>query len=200
MSQFRYFFVHLFCCFLLLATTTVRLSAAPAGTQIRDVSGAVHRLPHKTARATVLLFSAVDCPISNSYAPEVNRLMAQFKARDMAFFIVYPDADTDRPKAQKHARDFGYECPVVLDSKQVLARRFGASVTPEAVVLSTQGKVLYRGRIDDRYVTWGKKRAQPSRRELFDALQSIVRGQKPAVASAPAIGCFIPDVDSGHRE
>lgn len=196
MSQFRYLFVHLFCSFLLLAATTTRLDAAPVGMPIRDVSGKAHTLPHKTARATVLLFSAIDCPISNSYAPEINRLMAQFKAHNMEFFLVYPDGDTDRRKARQHASDFGYKCPLMLDGKQEMARRFGASVTPEAIVLSPQGKVLYRGRIDDRYVTWGRKRAQPSRRELFDALQAIARGRRPVTASAPAIGCFIPNATS----
>ncbi|MDF2440351.1 MAG: hypothetical protein JWN98_1335 [Abditibacteriota bacterium] len=184
------------------ALTTKPTASAPntprGALPVCDVSGKSHQLPHKAARATVLLFSAVDCPISNSYAPEVNRLMAQFKAHKIAFFIVYPDGDTDKKKALRHSRDFGYTSPVLLDGQQTLARRFGASVTPQAVVLSPQSTVLYRGRIDDRYVTWGRKRTQPQRRELSDALQAIARGRKPAIAAAPAIGCFIPNVGSNH--
>lgn len=196
MSISRLYFVVLLFATAAIAAAAPIQAATVAKISVRDVNGKSYNLVDQTKRATVLLFSAVDCPISNGYAPEVNRLIKKFTAQKISFLIVYPDTDIDASKARKHARDFGYSCPLVLDAKQILARRFGASVTPEAVVLSRQGKVLYRGRIDDRYVTWGKKRRQPSRRELFDALQSIARGQRPTVSSAPAIGCFIPNLGS----
>ena len=39
----------------------------------RDIRGTAHTLPEPKSRTTVLIFIAHDCPISNSYAPEINR-------------------------------------------------------------------------------------------------------------------------------
>ena len=44
------------------------------------------------ARATVLLFTAVDCPISDRYAPEVRRLAARFGDAGVRFWVVYANA------------------------------------------------------------------------------------------------------------
>ena len=49
-------------------------------------------------------------------------------------------------------------CPVLLDRKHELVKACGATVTPETAVLSPQGKLLYRGRIDDRFARWGQMR------------------------------------------
>ena len=39
----------------------------------------------------VLVFTTTDCPISNRYAPELERLHRDYGSRGVAFFLVYPD-------------------------------------------------------------------------------------------------------------
>jgi hypothetical protein len=55
--------------------------------------------------------------------------------------------------------------------------------------------LLYHGRIDNRYVDFGKSMPQPTRRDLEVALQRVVAGKPVQVASTPAIGCFLADVE-----
>jgi hypothetical protein len=55
----------------------------------------------------------------------------------------------------------------------------GATITPEAVVVDPQGRVLYRGRIDDRYVSLGLERPVATRRDLDEALTDITVGKPP---------------------
>lgn len=160
--------------------------------KVKDVNGVAHRLPDAKSKAMVLLFIAADCPISNGYAPEINRICNEYSRRKISFFVVYPDADLAAATARKHAREFGYRCPVLLDPTHRLVKRMGATVTPEAAVLSPGGKLLYRGRIDDRYLDFGKKRNRPGQRDLRLALDDIVKGKTVANRFTKAIGCFIP--------
>jgi hypothetical protein len=64
-------------------------------------------------------------------------------------------------------------------------------VTPEAVVLGKGGEVLYRGRIDDNYLAFGKKRAAARQHDLSDALDAIAAGQTVKEKETQAIGCVI---------
>ena len=80
---------------------------------------------------------------------------------------------------------------MVLDAKQVLARRHDAKVTPEAHVFLADGSRLYRGRIDNTYATYGKRRPEATSHDLREALQSTLAGRKPAKAVTKAVGCQI---------
>jgi hypothetical protein len=81
-----------------------------------------------------------------------------------------------------------------MDSHQVLARQAGALGTPEAVILSPDGKVLYRGRIDDRFASFGKTRLHVDQHDLRDALDEVLAGEPVAHPYAPSLGCAIPGV------
>jgi hypothetical protein len=71
-------------------------------------------------------------------------------------------------------------------------------VTPEATVISSKSEIAYRGRIDDRYIDFGKKRLAASRDDLRLALEELLAGESVAVRRTKAIGCFIPDVCEGE--
>lgn len=157
-----------------------------------DVLGDTYTLPGPDAgKAVVLVFVGRDCPISNGYAPEVVRLCKEYGPKKIAFCVVYADADITRDAARKHAREYGYPCPAILDPEMKLARRVEATVKPEAAVLSPKGELLYRGRIDDRHIDFGKSRSRPTRRDLRDALDTVLAGKPVPVARTKAIGCYI---------
>ncbi len=157
-----------------------------------DVLGDKHRLPGRDdCKAVVLLFVGHDCPISNSYAKEIVRLCDDFTPKKVAFCVVYADADLSQDDARRHAKEYGFRCPAVLDPRMVLALKVGATVKPEAAVLSATGELLYRGRIDNRYADFGKRREQVTSRELRDALETVLAGRPVATPRTQAIGCDI---------
>lgn len=160
---------------------------------VRDVEGH-NRTPLATTanRATVLLFVTNDCPIANSYAPEIQRIQKAYVGSKFDFYLVYVDPALTLKAAKQHVHDYGYTFPALLDRTQVLAKFTGATVTPEAAIVGANGKVLYRGRIDDRYVDFGKARPQPTTRDLRAALDAITQGKPVPPASGRAIGCFLP--------
>ena len=144
-------------------------------------------------KAVVFLFTSTDCPISNRYAPEVRRIAEAFASKGVVFRIVYPNPSDDAKAIREHMNAYSYAgvAEPVRDPKLALVKFTGVTVTPEAAVV-VGGKVVYRGRIDDRYVDLGRERPAPTRRDLFDALAAIVAG-KPAPRATQAVGCFISD-------
>jgi hypothetical protein len=66
-------------------------------------------------------------------------------------------------------------------------------VTPQAVVLSSQGKTLYSGRIDNRFLGYGKDKIKASVSDLRLSLDAILAGKPVPHPTTTAIGCFIPD-------
>jgi mono/diheme cytochrome c family protein len=176
---------------LALAICASGVSAAES-IRLRDINGAeVAPLDNHDKKATVVIFITNDCPIANGYAPEIKRICSEFSAKGAAFYLVHVDASLTSAEAKKHASDFGYDCPVLLDPTHALVKALDAKVTPEAFVLSDSGKLLYHGRIDDKYIDFGKSRPEATTHDLRAALQAVLDGKPVAQAETKAIGCFI---------
>lgn len=164
----------------------------PPKAEFVNVLGDTYRLPGPNdCKAVALLFVGFDCPISNSYAKELGRLCKEYGPKKVAFCVVYADADVGKDAARKHATDYGFGCPAVLDPKMTLALQVGATTEPETAVLSPTGEVLYLGRIDNRYVDFGKRREQVTSHELRDALDAVLAGKRVATPRVKGIGCDI---------
>jgi len=168
---------------------------------LHDLDGQLHRpLAVEEAAAHVLLFITVDCPIANGYAPTIKELAGEFEPLGVSFFLVHVDPDVDAARAREHAADFGYDLPVLLDPGHLLVGHLGATITPEAAVLTARGGLVYRGRVDDWYAALGKKRRQPTTYDLREALRSCLAGSPVPVARTKAVGCMIPESPAGDDE
>jgi peroxiredoxin len=168
---------------------------AQALSNIQDAQGDVYSNSElKQHKATVFIFLATDCPNSNGYAPEMARLYQEYRSRGVAFYGVYSDPAETAAGVRKHDFDYGIRFPSLMDSRQILARETGALGTPESVILSPSGKVLYRGRIDDRFADYGKTRLHVDQHDLRDALDEVLAGKPVAHPYEPSLGCAIPGV------
>jgi thiol-disulfide isomerase/thioredoxin len=157
---------------------------------LRDLNGRVRTMADWANRPAIVLFLiATECPVSNGYAPEMSRLAHEFGPRGVLFFGIHTDPDLTVEVAASHAEEFGLDFPILLDPDAVVAREAGVHVTPEAVVLSPDGQVYYRGRIDDRYAPDGRHRPSAQSRELEAALVALVAGESPAITQTKAFGC-----------
>lgn len=141
-------------------------------------------------KALVLLFVRADCPISNRYAPEIQRLQKVYGARGVDFRLVYPERGLSAAAMGQHLRDYGYTIPAVADRDRHYVDKARVRTTPEAAVF-VRGQLVYRGRIDDRYVDFGKARPAPAQRDLDAVLARIVNGETVAFHETRAIGCAI---------
>jgi hypothetical protein len=142
--------------------------------------------------ASVQVFVSSVCPISNGYAPELQRLFRDYHAKGITFDAVY-SADPDRKTATEHAARFGFTgYRVVPDPKQIQARKAGVTMTPEVAVWDAKGTLRYRGRIDDRYAALGVRRENARTSDLRNALDALVTGKTVPVPRTRAVGCVLP--------
>ena len=172
--------------------------AAPGGVRfsVADAHGVRHTdQEFQRYTATVLLFVATECPNSNTYAPLLARMDREYAARGVLFLAVYSDPDDSSSKVLKHDEEYQIPYAALLDPHQTLARVTGARSTPEAVILSPQGQVLYRGRVDDRFVDFGKTRFHSTKEDLKKALDQVLAGQPVKDPVTKVLGCAIPGVD-----
>ena len=148
-------------------------------------------------RCVAAIFVATDCPISNRYLPLLARLSHQFAPRGVRLWLVYPNPGDTRAAVRNHLSQY----PDAATLPQLIAPdpRFLAHahvhVTPEAAVFHSDAimtePVLWHGRIDDRYLTFGTQRPAATRHDLADALNAALTGRPPAAPAAPAVGCAI---------
>jgi hypothetical protein len=148
---------------------------------------------NENPQSTVLIFLSVDCPVSNRYAPEIQRLYRTFASRGLRFELVYPNP-ADTPDAiRRHVTDYDLPDVTVRDVDGKIARLAGATITPEAAVFDRNGELAYRGRIDDRFVIVGRERPAATVHDLRDALDSVLKGARIPQPRTQAVGCFIAD-------
>jgi len=158
---------------------------------VRDTDGHRLNLFGQDKKAAVLFFITNDCPIANSYIPEINRIVANYEPRKIDFYAVYTDATVSIPAIRKQAHEFGLNIPLIPDRAHDLVHRVGASVTPEVAVLERGGNLVYLGRIDDWYVDFGKRRPAPTQHYLRRALDAVLSGQPVAISNVKPVGCAI---------
>lgn len=171
---------------------------APAGAlAFRAVSGKSYSLADlKGRKAVVFIFLSTVCPVSKSYGPRLQALDEDYLPRGVVVFGVNSNWEESLAAVAQQAKAQGLPFPMIKDAGGALARRLGATVTPEAVLLDALGGVRYRGRIDDQ-----RDPAEVKSRDLRAALDAVLAGQKVARAETLPFGCAIqtaPRVAAAH--
>ena len=166
---------------------------SPAATALNLDGETVDPLASVTNKAVVLLFLSCECPISNRYAPEIRRLNSKFASRGVKVWLVYPNADEDAKAITQHTNAYRLNCDVLRDPHHSLVKRAKATVTPEAAVFLKDGRLVYHGRIDNRYVVLGKERPEATEHDLDVFLQAVVDGKSLPKSAKPAVGCYIAE-------
>lgn len=160
--------------------------------KVADFNGKLHEpLKAGTHKATVVIFTLPDCPIANSFAPEINRLVADYSAKGVGFYLAHVDRALTAADARKHALDYGFRCPILLDAQHALVKALGATRTPQVFLLDAKGRTVYRGRINNLYADYGQRRQSVTQHDLRDALDAVLAGKPVAQPVTEAIGCHI---------
>src|SRR5258708_20049050 len=80
-------------------------------------------------RIVVLFFVRTDCPISNRYAPAIQKLQEKFHGK-ADFWLVYPDASETAVRIRAHDEEFHLTIPALRDVHRELVNRSHATITP----------------------------------------------------------------------
>jgi hypothetical protein len=145
-------------------------------------------------KVVVLVFVRTDCPISNRYAPMIQRLKARY-AHETSFWLVYPSRTESAALIRKHDAEFGYKLAALRDPEHVLVKRSRAQITPEAAVFDAGHRLVYHGRIDNLYEDFGHSRKAATTHELADAIDAAIAGKNLPATPTPAVGCYLSDLE-----
>ena len=177
---------------LLLLTASLALHAAEPAITLPGTDGMDHTPLNVAAdkKATVLFFGSPFCNTSNTFLPEINAITQAFEDR-FAFYLIHSESDLLMTQVMEHKELLKVRPLALLDQKQLLAKRTGARITPEVVILSATGTTLYQGRINDLYLGPTKRQRVATTRDLRDALDAILVGRPVSTPQCPAQGCRI---------
>ena len=139
-----------------------------------------------------MVFLAPLCPICQDYTYFLNALHDEWEATEAPIDMVgvFPEGSASQDDIEWFADTYGVNWPLQLDAAGVVDA-LDARWTPEVFVLDSLGRVHYRGRVNDLYVSLGKHRPKPKRHDLRDAVAALLAGQAPRDSLTQAIGCPI---------
>lgn len=172
---------------------------------LMDLDGRVHNLKQNDVRCVrAFVFLSTECPISNGFIKTLNELNAKIakSTRNAELLGVVSDTAVTRTQAIKHFSEFKAEFPILFDASGLLAEAMKPSHVPEAFVLDRDGKLAYRGAIDNSWLEIGRRRPNAEKEFLYDALKSVTCGKPVTVEITTPVGClfeWLPDVGTKSK-
>lgn len=140
-------------------------------------------------KATVVMFIATRCPVSNAYNERMRTLAQQYMPKGVRFVGINSNVIEPTQEVAEHAKQNGFPFPVLKDEGNKIADHFNAQFTPEIFVMDAKGVLRYHGRIDD-----SQNPANITSHDLRDTLDALLAGKNPPRAETKAFGCTIKRV------
>jgi peroxiredoxin len=163
-----------------------KLGGKVADFTLSDLAGKEVAFSSLKGAVTVVTFISTICPISNAYDDRMNAVYRDYSSKGVKFIFVNANSNEPASAVEQHARDVGFEFPVYKDARNVVADRFGATVTPESYVIDSSGIIRYHGQIDDN-----RNQARVRLPALRQALDAVLAGKPVEVRETKAFGCTI---------
>lgn len=141
-------------------------------------------------KATVLMFIATQCAVSNAYNTRMAELGKEYQAKGIAVIGINSNKNEPVREIVEHAKKQGFTFPVLKDDGNKIADAYDAQHTPEIYVVDAKGVLVYHGRIDE---SQRDPKAVKSP-DLRNALEAILAGKPVPAAETKAFGCSIKRV------
>lgn len=138
----------------------------------------------------VLAFLGTECPLAKLYGPRLSELQKTFKDQGVALIGISSNKQDTLTKLTAYVHRYEINFPMLKDVGNRLADELGAKRTPEVVVLDSQRRIRYRGRIDDQYGV-GFARDSADQSDLRVAIEELLANQPVTIPETVAVGCYI---------
>ncbi len=150
-----------------------------------DLDGTPHALSDHRDRVVVVNFWSAECPWAERADSQLKNWLREWGER-VVLLTVASNANETVKLITEAARQRGIEL-LLLDSGCRVADAWGAQTTPHVFVVDESGVLRYQGAVDD--VTFRQR--EPKRFHVKEAVDALLAGRLPEVASTPAYGCTI---------
>lgn len=138
---------------------------------------------HATTKPTLYIANSTTCPYCTVYIDRMKALETAYMAKGVDVVHVYPVREqTAEAKAAHHAAK-GFQGGMIVDQDAAFAKALEIHKTPTAILTDANGKIVYRGRIDDN-----AQAAKVHVHELADAIDATLAGKAVQVATTEPFG------------
>lgn len=191
-----------FIAFLLVVQALAQnnMTSIPIGTNIPEskllltaVNGLITSLDEiKTSKGLLVMFSCNTCPYVVKSQDRTIQMMRYAKQKGIGMAIInsneaYRKEDDSKLEMKNYAKKQGYKVPYLIDDNSVVADAFGATRTPEVFLFDSEGKLVYKGAMEDNP-------AQPKESTQFyllNAIDQMLAGKAIQPNETKSIGCSI---------
>ena len=177
------------------ASTMLALGTAAPEFQLPDVvSGKTISLDtYKDSQALLVMFICQHCPFVKHVQNELSKIGRDYSQQPLGIVAIsandvanYPDDSPE--KLEQMAKELNFNFPICYDESQEVSKAYTAACTPDFFLFDAEGKLAYRGQLDD---------SRPSTdipvtgRDLRKAIDLVLQGKTVDFTQKPSIGCNI---------
>jgi peroxiredoxin len=145
------------------------------------------------AKGTVIAFICNHCPYVKAVVDRLAQDAATLKAQGVGFAAICSNDARSHPEdafpnMKRFAETHKFPFPYLHDESQRVARAYGAICTPDFFGYDAEGKLRYRGRLDE-----GRTGPLPkgAHRELLESMRAVALSGKGPEHQHPSVGCSI---------
>lgn len=144
-------------------------------------------------KATLVMFICNHCPFVIHVMDELTRLGRDYLEKGVGIVAINSNDTENYPQdgpgeMKKLAEREGWNFPFLFDAAQDVAKEFKAACTPDLFLFDSEGKLAYRGQLDD---SRPGSSAPVTGEDLRRAVDSLLAGRPAPAEQKPSIGCNI---------
>ncbi len=168
--------------------------------KLKNIDGSmVSMADYKDAKGFIVIFSCNHCPFVIASEDRIVALDKKFSPKGYPVIainsndiVAYPDDSFENMKVR--AKEKGFTFPYLVDETQEIAKKYGATKTPDVFILKKEKVngvekliVKYTGSIDNSV------RDETAVTETYaaDAINALLKGKKVPLEATKSIGCSI---------
>ncbi len=146
----------------------------------------------KGEMGTLVIFSCNTCPFVIANEDRIRNIQQDAQRMKIGVVIINSneakrDGDDSKDKMINYGNDQKFLAPYLIDVNSDLANAFGATRTPENFLFDKNGKLVYRGSIDDS----PRDKVAVKKHYLLDAMTAMSKGKEIETKTTVSAGCSI---------
>lgn len=169
----------------------LEIGAKIEGFKLKGTDGKEHSFNDlKGKNGAVVMFLSAQCPVVKAYIERINTIAADYQAKGITFIGINSNSTESLEWVTTDSAQ-NFKFPMLIDTGNILADQFGATVTPEAYFFDSKNVLLYHGAIDN-----DKSAKNITDTYLKTAFDSALSGKAIEKTRANAFGCSIKRVEA----
>ncbi|MBI5198394.1 MAG: thioredoxin family protein [Nitrospirae bacterium] len=177
----------------LLHSEMVPLGTPAHSFKLHGIDGRIYSLDFfKNKKVLAVIFMCNHCPYVQATIDRLVAVQKDYQSKEVQLVGINPNdvathPEDSFPNMKLFSREHGMNFPYLQDETQEVAHKYNAVCTPDIFVYGPDRRLAYRGRIDDNWQEPHKVR----RKDLRDALNTLIAGEPAPAEQHPSMGCSI---------